>query len=317
MSSRTADVRDNDQDEEAPMPGGSLFLWGVLIVFLIALNAFAWIFCIFVFGNPEVPFNYKLLTSLNKLENIEGFTPVTAPRGKFKDAKELYLEQYRYSDEELEAFNGLLKRAYLDNYDGKNYDVVYLSGEFRIESARLLTKDDIFPYGFAIMAQAVDFPSVYVDYILPAMDPKDPTWKEKKKLLELTRNKKDKDKNALKQLRALDKVSQVTTEDLTSPVFAVDATLKIDQSETCATFLHVTRLQDEKICISVVPMVEKDLPLGENRRSLKLSPPSALNLTGTNKFPLADLPVMAQAQPESPPIGPDTVKEPASKPPGE
>ncbi|MEZ5432701.1 MAG: hypothetical protein R3F31_16325 [Verrucomicrobiales bacterium] len=31
-------------------------------------------------------------------------------------------------------------------------------------------------------------------------------------------------------------------------------------------------------------MVEKDLPLGENRRSLKLSPPSALNLTGTNKF---------------------------------
>ena len=56
---------------------GSLFLWSVVIVVLLGLNAFSWIFCMYVFGNPEVPFNYQLLSKLDKLDPITGFEPVT------------------------------------------------------------------------------------------------------------------------------------------------------------------------------------------------------------------------------------------------
>lgn len=308
MSSRTADIRDSDTEEEiSPAKGGTLFLWGVLIIFLVALNAFSWIFCIFVFGNPEVPFNYALLTRLNKLDNIEGFRPEDAPRGKFRTAKDLYLEQYAYTDEELHAYNALLMRAYLANYDGKNYNVVYLNGDFRVEKVRLLTKDDIFPYGVAILAQATDFPAVYVDYILPMADPASPEWKQKMALLDRTRgSNRDKDRGALARLWDIDQQSVLTEADLKLPFFAIDGPLKIGQSDTCATFLHVARLPDEKVCISVVPVVKKEMPLSETRK-LQLIPPSRLNITDGNHFPLAGLPDMAlpesPAQPAAPPAG--------------
>ena len=145
---------------------GSLFLWSVVIVILIGLNAFSWIFCMYVFGNPEVPFNYQLLTKLDKLDPIEGFDPVTAPRGKFNAARNLYLEYYDYTPEKLNPINGILKRLYLKNYLERD-DVTFVSGSFKVESSRTLQSDDVFPHGLAVRLQAEEFPAAHVDLVLP------------------------------------------------------------------------------------------------------------------------------------------------------
>ncbi|MEZ5432700.1 MAG: hypothetical protein R3F31_16320 [Verrucomicrobiales bacterium] len=194
------------------MPGGSLFC-GVLIVFLIALNAFAWIFCIFVFGNPEVPFNYAPHLT-EQTRKYRGFTPVTAPRGKFKDAVSSTLSNTGIWMKNWKPSNGLLKRAYLDNYDGKLRRGLF---EWRIQNRKCLTADEgrYFPLRLRHHGTSCRLPSGMSTTSCQRWIRKIPLGR-RKKLLELTRNKKDKDKNALKQLRALDKVSQVTTEDLTS-----------------------------------------------------------------------------------------------------
>jgi hypothetical protein len=146
---------------------GSLFLWSVVIVVLLGLNTFSWLFCMYVFGNPEVPFNYQLLTKLERLDPLTGFKPVDAPRGKFHNVKTLYLEHYEYTTENLNAYNGILKRLYLKNYRERD-DVKFLSGTFKVESSRELRPDDVFPHGVAVRLQAEDYPAAHVDYVLPS-----------------------------------------------------------------------------------------------------------------------------------------------------
>lgn len=146
---------------------GSLFLWTVVIVALLGLNAFSWIFCMYVFGNPEVPFNYRLLTKLEKLDPLKSFEPVSAPRGKFNAARALYLEYFDYNTEKLNALNGILKRFYLKNYLERD-DVTFVSGSFKVESSRALRSDDVFPHGVAVRLQSEDFPGAHVDFVLPS-----------------------------------------------------------------------------------------------------------------------------------------------------
>lgn len=146
---------------------GSLFLWTVVIIALLGLNAFSWIFCVYVFGNPEVPFNYQLLTRLEKLDPIKSFEPVSSPRGKFNAARTLYLEYFDYDDEKLNALNGILKRFYLKNYLDRD-DVTFVSGTFKVESSRELRPDDVFPHGVAVRLQSEEFPGAHVDFVLPS-----------------------------------------------------------------------------------------------------------------------------------------------------
>ncbi|MCF6311051.1 MAG: hypothetical protein L3J39_01240 [Verrucomicrobiales bacterium] len=154
----------------------TLFLWVIAIAVLIAFNAVAWVFCMYVFGHPETPFNYSLLTRVNKIDPLASFTPVTAPRGKFKSTKQLYAELYDYSPAKLKGFNAILKRNYLSNY--KNFsDITYLGGTFRIESIKVLDADDVFPSGVAIRARADDYPSALIDYILPIPEMKKSPFK--------------------------------------------------------------------------------------------------------------------------------------------
>lgn len=196
---------------------GSLFLWSVAIVVLLGLNAFSWLFCMYVFGNPEVPFNYQLLTKLERLEPIAGFKPVDAPRGKFHGAKDLYLEYYDFSPEKLNAYNGILKRFYLKNYLERT-DVKFLSGSFKVESARELRPDDVFPHGVAVRLQAEDYPAAHVDFVLPA--PADAK--------------------------------------LPAEHFRPGDVIQIQESATCAALLHVHRMEEDHVCFTAVPLVMRD-----------------------------------------------------------
>ncbi len=168
------------QSESGNLPKTSrndtLFLWIVAIAVLVALNAIAWVFCMYVFGHPEMPFNYRLLTQVKKIDPLASFTPVTAPRGKFKTVKQLYAEQFDYSPAKLKGLNAILKRNYLGNY--KNFaDITYVGGIFQIESIKILGPDDVFPSGIALRARAEGYPSALIDYILPIPEMKKSPFK--------------------------------------------------------------------------------------------------------------------------------------------
>lgn len=162
--------RTSREQNEGRYHSGNLVLWGAAIAVLIGLNFASWSFCMWVFGQPEHPMNYSLLTKLEKLEPIHGFTPVAAPRGKFYSAKDLYAEVYPLGPSGLGAYNGIRKRSYIQNYVEAE-DITYISGEFRVLSVQRLQKDDIFPMGLAVRAVSTSFPDLVLDLVLPTSEP--------------------------------------------------------------------------------------------------------------------------------------------------
>jgi len=166
-SSFSRHVREKDEDRYA---GGNLVLWIAAIAVLIGLNFGSWSFCMWVFGQPEHPMNYRLLTKLDKMDPIRGFSPVSAPRGEFHSPKDLYADLYSFEPTQLRAYNGILKRNYLENYAGAR-DVTYLAGEFEVLSVERLGEEDVFRSGIGIRAKAAHFPDVILDLALPSPDP--------------------------------------------------------------------------------------------------------------------------------------------------
>ena len=138
--------KNSREDEDPNAAGGNLILWGVAIMVLLGLNAFSWIFCMFVFGHPEDPFCYKLLSKLEKVPEVKGFSPTTAPRGDFFSVKQMYAKIYPYTDGELKAYNDIKKRHYVKNFYERS-DATFISGEFVVQNVRKLGENDVFPAG--------------------------------------------------------------------------------------------------------------------------------------------------------------------------
>jgi hypothetical protein len=170
VSGRSAFSRQIREQDEGRFVRGNIVLWLAVVAVLIGLNFASWSFCMWVFGQPEHPVNYRLLTKLEKLEPIRGFTPVTAPRGKFLSAKELYAQVYSFNPTELRAYNGILKRYYLKNYQERD-NVTFLSGEFTVLSVQRLGTGSVFPGGVVIRGRSTSFPDGIVDFALPSPSP--------------------------------------------------------------------------------------------------------------------------------------------------
>ena len=157
LSEESSFSRNSREQDEGRYVSGNLILWIAAIAVLTGLNFASWSFCMWVFGQPEHPMNYKILTRLDKLDPIQGFIPTTAPRGKFHSSKDLYSNVYPFNRTELKAYNGILKRHYLKNYKERD-DVTYLAGDFVIERVRKLTDNDVFPSGLAVRAKGKKLP---------------------------------------------------------------------------------------------------------------------------------------------------------------
>ncbi|MCG8598730.1 MAG: hypothetical protein MI807_01120 [Verrucomicrobiales bacterium] len=170
VSGESSFSRNSREQDEGRYQSGSLILWIAAIAVLIGLNFASWSFCMWVFGQPEHPMNYKLLTKLEKLEPIRGFMPVTAPRGKFKSAKDLYASVVPFRPNELRAYNGILKRNYLKNYLEVD-EIVFLSGEFVVDSVQQMGEDDVFTSGLVVRGRSTTFPDVILDFALPSENP--------------------------------------------------------------------------------------------------------------------------------------------------
>lgn len=144
-----------------------LFVWSAVILILTALIVFSWVFCMYVFGNPEKAFNYNLLVRVGKLVGLRDYEPHSAPRGKFNEPKDIYATYYNKSKGELRALSGVLRREYVTNFN-QVLDVTYIRGNYKIYNVRELGPKDVFPSGLAVRGQCEDYPNVVIEYVYPA-----------------------------------------------------------------------------------------------------------------------------------------------------
>ena len=92
---------------------GGLFWWTIGLIILSGVAIFSWVFCLYVFSYPDKPFNYDLLTRLEKLEPPMDFKIMEVPSGPQLTAKEIYREYYQMEPDLQRVKNGDLLRAYL------------------------------------------------------------------------------------------------------------------------------------------------------------------------------------------------------------
>ncbi|TLD70884.1 hypothetical protein FEM03_11300 [Phragmitibacter flavus] len=142
-----------------------LFWWTILITLLMGLATFCWFFSIMVFKYPEKPFNYKLLTKLEKLEEIKKFDPLFVPTGTFHGARELLAKYYNYNGEQLGLLNDLLKRSYIMNY--ANEGPVYVRGAYTVVNSRKLAEGDLITEGWVVRARSTEIEDVEIELLLP------------------------------------------------------------------------------------------------------------------------------------------------------
>jgi len=175
-SRRGSYSRAKEERERNKKSGANLFLWTILITILIALNAGVWTFSLMVFGYPEKPFNYHLLTKLKKLDEIKSFSTYAVPKGKFHNPQQIYEAYYAHTPQQLKTVNALLLRQYIENYRDVP-SVVYVRGTFRVYQAKKLTEDDLFPSGLVVRGVYQEYPQVVVEYVMPAEDVPDEHFK--------------------------------------------------------------------------------------------------------------------------------------------
>jgi hypothetical protein len=146
----------------------NLFGWTVFILLLCGFAVACWIGTFYVFNHPEQPFNYQILTKLNKLEPPKRFELTAAPAGEFLGADKL-LEKYgaMTAPQLVEESNDLL-RSYLRNYDHQIGKVPYVVGKFTVLDAFVTGENQYFGTGMAVLAQSNDMPTVYIEQIFPA-----------------------------------------------------------------------------------------------------------------------------------------------------
>jgi hypothetical protein len=147
--------------------GGGLFWWTIFITMLMALATASWFFSILVFAHPEKPFNYNLLTKLEKLEPLRGYSRASAPYGPFLTANKVLTDFFDYSPEQLSVANDIMKRNYIKNY--KDANPSYVKGKFVVLGGRALTKGDVFTEGWAVIARSTELEDVQVECILPGL----------------------------------------------------------------------------------------------------------------------------------------------------
>lgn len=233
---------------------GGIFWWTIAIVLLMALAAFSWIASIYIFTHPEKPFNYKLLSRIQRLEEIKNFNEKNVPSGKSLTPPDLYQKFYPFTAENLASHNGLLRRNYITNFKNRDEKPYYVRGRFRVIHARPLTEDDVFTRGIVARAVAVnedgkEYRNVVVEYILP------------------------------------------TAEAVPGVEFATGDLLDIDSRRSkkrlYGAVLNIERLNEDVLVFTVVPlMYGEHLIDAAKNRILVATPPERLNMAG--RFPITD-----------------------------
>ncbi len=209
----------------------------------------SWIFCLHVFGNPEIPRNYQILKKLGRLPELKRYTVLDVPNGDALQASQLYSRYFGMSEEKRTNLNSLLLRNYMRNFE-RSLLLNYVQGEYQVTDVRKLTQNDFIHPGFAIRAQALVRPDdfteaavfpVVIEYIFPTQ-----------------------------QTDAADH-------------FELNDILEVEKNPNCAAVIHVSKtIVDEEpaLQITAIPIAYGPYRIGDDV-SFKIEPPKELNPTSS------------------------------------
>lgn len=138
----------------------------------------------------------------------------------------------------------------------------YVRGTFRIYYVRDLTSADVFSTGLVIRAYDPEFPQVVIEFLMP-MDKPAPE----------------------KRYREGDEI-------------AID----VKGSKSFASVLHVEKLEDYRMCFTLIPVVYGRYTVAEDQ-NVQLAPPPVLNMDGTwpitrDSLKTVPVPIIEEAKPE-------------------
>lgn len=244
------------RDYDSPHGHDNLFAWTVFILLLIGFALLCWIGSFYVFGHPENPRSYRILTKLKKLDPPRRFELTAAPPGEFLTPQKLYEKFATMPDAELQMENGELIRNYIRNYQDTKKLVPYLIGRFSILSAYELKKNDLFPSGMVALAQASDYPQVLLEHVYTA------------------------DAQTVSQLQRM---------------LTPGLDIKLEKTLDLSAIIHVEKLDDGRIQITAVPILYGSYALKQGTGTFSLEPPSTLHLeSGMPIIKPATLPTSAK-----------------------
>lgn len=167
MASRFSDQDFDTLDGASSSKDGSLFVWTIIILLLIAFAIACWIGSFYIFGHPETPFSYQILNKLKKIDPPKRFEFTDAPRGEFLKPAQILDRYGKLSPRELMRVNEALLRNYLRNYKLTQDLVPYVVGTYNILDSYELAKDNFFDSGVVALAQAKETPKVLLEQIFP------------------------------------------------------------------------------------------------------------------------------------------------------
>ena len=213
----------------------------------------SWFVCLDVFGNPDVPRNYRILTKLGRAPILKKYTISDVPNGNALSPKELYRRYFGLEDKERDKLNSLLLKNYLTNFD-RPLLINYVEGDYQVRKVRKLGSKDFFGPGFVVRAQALVKPDdftkpmpypVCIEYVFP------------------------------------------TSDDEAADFFKTGDMLDVKKSPNCAVVLHISKMTSEGdpcLLLTVAPILYEKYQIG-SAASFLIEPPQMLR-------PEAGLPVL-------------------------
>ena len=226
-------------DEYEPRRRDNLFVWTVFLLLLVGFSMACWIGSYIVFSRPELPVSYRILRKIKKIDLPQRFKVNAAPQGEFLGPEKLYTRYNAMNGPQLRELNRELERSYLRNYSSSNPQVPYVTGRFTILDTFELRPTDFIPSGVVALAASTDFPKLVIEHIYSASPNQAPLIK--------------------KNLQSGMDIELRRTYELTA-------------------VLHVTKLEDGRIQLTVVPLNYGAYEFKGATGGFRLDPPTELHV---------------------------------------
>ena len=233
----------NEPDRESlpssRSPDGGLFGWTILIIVLIGFAISCWVGSYYIFGHPEKPFSYEVLTRLKKIAPPKRFELTAAPRGEFLRAPQIFDRFSTMKPRQLARTNEIFLRNYIRNFKPVDGLVPYVIGTFNILDSYELTSSDFFVSGVVVLAQSKENPNLLIEQIFTS---------NKKSIPNLHR----------------------------SLLTGLDIDLK--RENELAAIINVDKLKDGRIKISTISILYPSYESAQENGTFSLDPPDQLNV---------------------------------------
>ena len=234
----TAVARSN---EEFVARRPAYFWWLLANALALCFAVLSWAVCLNVFGSPELPRNYEILSKVGRTPVLHRYTVLDAPNGVGLAPKELYRKYFGYSEQQLAKVNGLLMRNYLTNF-GEPQLLTYIEGDYQIGPVRKLSATDFLDPGIVLQAQALVKPDdftkpvpypLFIEYVFPT--------------------------------RQADSAARFSAGDI----------LSVKKNPNCAAVIHVSKIahgDESALLLTVIPIAYGPYQIG-NLGSFEIDPP--------------------------------------------